>query len=137
MTEPETPPLPFFGDPERTCPYCGREEPNEFLLANNHAHESTRAKRSGSCVAMDLTRNHLLHDLQQLRGARARLADTKGDEKAGEAANRVFAAEAALRRSVAHASAVWPDVAWITEALHGTAQTEGQAAHGVGPVSGG
>lgn len=28
----ETPPLPFAGAPDRTCPHCGIEEPTEEQL---------------------------------------------------------------------------------------------------------
>lgn len=55
-----------FDDPH-TCPWCGRTEANAFLLQNNHwvkpeGHAGYDwCKDHGMCIAMDLTRNHVLY----------------------------------------------------------------------------
>lgn len=115
----ETPPLPFAGHPDRTCPYCGFEEPNELLLRTNHAHESALAQRKGVCIAMDLTRNHVLHDIQQLLDARAQVATAQLQGRSTNTADRrLQQAQAALSRSVARARDVWTDPTWLTDALN-------------------
>ena len=115
----ETPPLPFAGDPDRTCPYCGLEEPNDFLLRNNHAHDSAFATREGICVAMDLTRNHVLHDVQRVLDSRVEVATAQLHGKSTKVANRHLSqAEGILKRSVARARDAWPDPTWLTEALN-------------------
>lgn len=114
----ETPPLPFAGDPDRTCPYCGYEEPYEFLLKNNHAHDSAFADRAGICIAMDLTRNHVVYDVQKVLDGRVEVATTRLQARPTKAADRNLSqAEATLKRSVARARDVWPDPAWLTDAL--------------------
>lgn len=51
--------LPFTGDPARTCPWCGTEEPNEYVLGINHAPDSIRAGMYRECVAQALAGNHV------------------------------------------------------------------------------
>ena len=115
----ETPPLPFAGDPDRTCPYCGFEEPNDFLLRNNHAHDSAFATREGICVAMDLTRNHVFYDVQQVLNARTAVAAAELQGQPTKAADRhLRQAEARLTGTVARVREVWPDPTWLTEVLN-------------------
>lgn len=66
--------LPFTGPAERTCPYCGEEEANAWLLSNNHWVPSQFVAERGICVAMDLTRNHVVHDVRRLAEARVEAA---------------------------------------------------------------
>ena len=114
----ETPPLPFAGDPDRTCPYCGYEEPNDLLLRNNHGHDSALTASQGICIAMDLTRNHVLHDLQQVLDARAVVATARLQGRSTKPADRSLQqAQGALNRSIARVRDVWPDPAWLTDAL--------------------
>ena len=114
----ETPPLPFTGDPDRTCPYCGFEEPNEHLLGNNHAPGSALAQSQGICSAMDLTRNHVFYDVQRVLDARAEAATMRLQGRSTQAAERSqHQAQTALTRSVARAREVWLDPAWLTDAL--------------------
>lgn len=47
-----------------TCRHCGDEEPNEFLLDNNHW-----PHREESCIAQFLVSNHLRYALRQLQSA--------------------------------------------------------------------
>lgn len=64
-------PLPFTGDPALTCPWCGTEEPNAYVLANNHAPDTYRARRDRRCCAQDITGNHVRYYSERL---------AKGDE---------------------------------------------------------
>lgn len=114
----ETPPLPFAGDPDRTCPYCGQEEPTTWLLENNHRPDSARAQPEGLCVAMELTRSHVHHHVQAVLDARANVATAQlHDQPAKRAQQQLAQTEKALSRSVARAREVWPDPTWVTNAL--------------------
>ena len=94
--------LPFTGDPERTCPYCGSEEPNAWLLRNNHWVPSPFVECFGICIAMDLTRNHVRHDARQLAEAQEKDLDR---------------CRISLARSVARAREVWPSTEWLPQVL--------------------
>lgn len=113
-----TPPLPWAGDPDRTCPHCGEEAPNELLLRTNHAQDGGLTGREGICLAMDLTRGHVLDAIQQVLDARAEVASRQLQARPVRAAERALVrAEGTLRRSVAHAREVWPDPGWLIEVL--------------------
>lgn len=50
------------------CPWCGREEPNELLLWQNHwvgadRHGYDWATDRGRCAAQHFTRNHVAYDV--------------------------------------------------------------------------
>lgn len=114
----ETPPLPFAGEPDRTCPWCGKEEPNELLLANNHGPDLGRALAEQECTAMDLTRRHVDHDVQAVLDARADVATHRlHGQPTQRAENQLQHAQARLNRSVARAREVWPDPSWVARAL--------------------
>lgn len=119
MTDPAVPMLPFTGPSDRTCPYCGAEEASDWLLSNNHGVPSDFATERGICVAMDLTRNHVVYDVRRLSEARAEAAqDLQG--RARRVANRELEeASAALRRSITRAREVWCDPTWLPRVLAG------------------
>lgn len=100
----ETPPLPFAGDPDRTCPYCGHEEPNDFLLTINHAPDSDLAAPAGICIAMELTRFHVMRDVQRVLDGRAEAPTAVLLGLTTETADRgLKQADAALKRSITRA----------------------------------
>lgn len=114
----ETPPLPFAGAPNRTCPYCGFEEPNELLLTQNHAHDSELARREGICIAMDLTRNHVYYYVQRVLDARHEVATARLQGKPTKGADRKLKGdEDNLRRCVRRVHEVWPNPTWLREVL--------------------
>lgn len=114
----ETPPLPFTGDPARTCCWCGHEEPNEFLLANNHGPDSGRAVAIQACTAMDLTQSHVQHDVQAVLDARVDVESRRLHGQPTTGADRHLQdAQSALSRSVARARAVWLDPARVTSTV--------------------
>lgn len=54
------------------CPWCGREEPNELLLWQNHwvgadSRGYDWAAANGKCCAQHLTRNHVAYDVSVVR----------------------------------------------------------------------
>ncbi len=114
----ETPPLPWAGDPGRTCRHCGLEEPNEYLLQINHGNDSATAERDGICIAMGLTRTHVLNDIQRVLDSRSKIATLRLRGQPTKAADGgLNRAQTALKLSIARARDVWPDLTWLTEAL--------------------
>lgn len=52
------------------CPWCRKVEPSESLLQTNHWPVSALSLEERACIAMNLTRNHLIYDLQEGRDPR-------------------------------------------------------------------
>ena len=116
----ETPPLPWAGDPARTCPFCGLEEATGQLLETNHAHKSVIAERMGVCLAMDRTRVQVLRDAQCVLDARVALATARligGSAELAIADRDLKETEAALQRGVGRVREVWPDPQWLPGVL--------------------
>ena len=113
-----TPPLPWAGDPDRTCRHCGLEEPDEESLSQNHAPGSRAGQDEGICAAMDRSRQQVLDAVQRVLDRRVEVATAELQDRPTRAAVRRLAAdEATLRRYVAQARAVWPDPTWLPGAL--------------------
>ncbi len=96
----QPPPIPC---PPYICPFCGGEEATHWLLGNNHWHESVRSIDSGECIAMELTRNHVV--------SRARCVTTEGGWIKCCYQHRTFNRDCAidgLRRDIARARTAWP-----------------------------
>ena len=60
------------------CPWCGGEEPSEWLLRNNHwvrlPGDDTGydwCAERGMCLAMNLTQNHVTHAGELVRRGKA------------------------------------------------------------------
>ena len=108
--------LPFTGEANRTCAYCGREEPNDFLRDNNHSDRFTGARMSGECMAMSLTRNHVFYDVDQVEQARWQL-ENAGHKQLVKRRGDLTHAQVTLRRSLARVRQVWPDLAELNTNL--------------------
>ena len=122
--EPQAVRLPFTGRPEATCPYCGADEGRASMLANNHGPDSARSKRTGMCMAMDLTRSHVIYDARQLVKARSAATDSSLKGRARKAAGRDLAqATTRLEVSIARAHEVWPNPTWLADTLHAELDT--------------
>lgn len=117
--------LPFTGPAERTCPYCGAEEANAWLLSNNHWVPSQFVAERGICVAMDLTRNHVVHDVRRLAEARVEAAQQIQGRARKVAVRELEQATAALNRSVIRAREVWAASTWLSVVLTGAAADDG------------
>lgn len=105
-----------------TCPWCGTNEPNEFLLQNNHwvkpeGHTGYDwCQANGMCIAQSLTQNHVSYDCARLGHpilARNNQPDRPTTKK-GRAA-----AIAQLRRDIERAAQLWShrdDADWLDDA---------------------
>lgn len=114
----ETPPLPWAGDPLRTCPHCGCEEPSEQLLETNHAPRKDSAEEEGVCEAMHQTRHHVLDAVQGVLDARSAIATAQLTGQSMRCpARKIATAEAALRAAVMAARNVWPDPVWLSAVM--------------------
>ncbi len=128
-----------FDDPH-ACPWCGAVEPNAFLLQNNHWVETPRGSgfdwcnEHGLCIAMDLTRNHVLYYARRLTDP------TYGGELcACSSARHKPSADCArdgLTRAIARIEEVWPlpRRAWV-EAYRALATPKAAPEHHRVPAS--
>lgn len=110
----------YFDDPH-TCPWCLHTEPNAFLLQNNHWVKTARGsdfdwcETHGLCIAMDLTRNHVLYYARRITDP------SYGGElcacSSSRHAPRVECARAGLERCLRRVRQVWPlpRQHWISE----------------------
>jgi len=101
-----------------TCPYCGKSEPNEFLLDNNHWVGSPFVHREAVCISMDLTRRHVTHYVKII-GQRRLLVASVAPKERPQMEKELRQAEEGLERTLTRARVVWPADRqdWIDEKL--------------------
>jgi hypothetical protein len=106
----DSPPSPHAEDESvRICSCCGAEEVSGWLLRNNHGPADYRA--GGVCMAMNLTRNHVVYYGREV--ARIRQVEPRTKTVAAELAR----AEEGLADSIARVRTVWPDTSWLSDVL--------------------
>lgn len=96
-----------------TCPWCHFEEPTFWALQHNHWVNTPFTEIHGLCIAMDLTRNHVIYGARQVSTTDAKTSCSDHRRcPPGCALDGLLAA-------VARARAVWPPerLDWLPDAL--------------------